>query len=89
MASSAGPRSADFAIALRDEWQSQGLGEVLFDDLIDIVRHKGWNRIRALALADNIKMINLFRKKGCALQLSSEEGVYRVEYSVPEPEEPA
>ena len=74
--------SADFAIALRDEWQSRGLGEALFDYLIDIARDKGWRHIRAQALADNTKMINLFRKKGCSLELSGEEGIYRVDYDV-------
>jgi acetyltransferase len=75
--------SAEFAIALRDEWQSRGLGEALFDYLIDIAHNKGWNFIHAHVLADNAKMINLFRKKGCRFEHSVDEGSYRVYFEIP------
>ncbi len=86
----AGDDTADFAIALRDEWQSKGLGEQVFDYLIDIARRKGWRRIVAQVLPDNIKMINLFRKKNCVLDFHTEDGMYHVRYDVePLPEPPA
>lgn len=78
----AGDDSADFAIALRDEWQSKGLGEQVFDHLIDIARRKGWRRIVAQVLPDNVKMINLFRKKNCVLDFYPEDGMYHVSYEV-------
>lgn len=74
--------TAEFAIALRDEWQSRGLGEQLFDFLIEICRKKGWKRITATALANNTKMIHLFRKKGCRLKYDSIEKVYHVSYTI-------
>lgn len=78
----AGNGTAEFAVALRDEWQSRGLGEQVFDHLIDIARRKGWSRIVAQVLPDNTKMINLFRKKKCTFDFRSDEKMYSVSYDV-------
>jgi acetyltransferase len=77
-----GDGTAEFAIALRDDWQSRGLGERVFDHLLDISRHKGWHRLVAQVLPDNHKMINLFRKKGCTFDYHSEDGMYSVSYDI-------
>ncbi|MBD3317117.1 MAG: GNAT family N-acetyltransferase, partial [Chitinivibrionales bacterium] len=69
-------------VALRDEWQSRGLGERLFDHLIDIARQKGWRRIVAQVLPDNAKMINLFRKKKCTFEFDADEKMYYVGYDI-------
>ncbi|MBD3320862.1 MAG: GNAT family N-acetyltransferase [Chitinivibrionales bacterium] len=72
--------AADFAIVLRDEWQSRGLGEALVDFPVDIARQKQWKRIHALALSDNTKMINFFRKKKCSMKFVPDEGIYQTGY---------
>ncbi|MBD3422247.1 MAG: GNAT family N-acetyltransferase [Chitinivibrionales bacterium] len=76
--------TADIAFALRDEWQSRGLGEALYDYLSKIARERGIKKLHAQALAGNTKMINLFRKKGCDLQRLPDEGLYSVTCVLPE-----
>lgn len=73
---------AEFSIALRDEWQSKGLGELLFDYIMDIAKKKGWKKMIAVVLQDNTKMLNLFKKKGCTVTFDKNEGNYDVVYEL-------
>ncbi len=73
---------AEFAIALRDDWQSKGLGERLFDHMLLIAHKKGWKRLIATTLEGNVKMVNLFRKKGCEIVRNVDEGTFSVTYQI-------
>jgi len=72
--------TAEFAIVLRDKWQSIGLGEKLFDFIMDIARQKRWKVMVADVLPDNTKMINLFKKKDCCLDYNARDDLYNVVY---------
>jgi acetyltransferase len=73
---------AEFAIVLRDKWQSKGLGEILFDHIMDIARKKDWKKMIAGVLPDNSKMLNLFKKKGCTVTFNRDENMYEVVYNI-------
>jgi acetyltransferase len=73
---------AEFAIVLIDEWQSKGLGEILFDYIVEIAKDKGWKKILAAVLPGNVKMLNLFKKKGCSVSFDKEEGIYNISYEI-------
>jgi len=82
MTGDANHNHAEFAIILRDKWQSQGLGEELFDYLMDIAKKKGWKKMTALVLRDNTKMVRLFKKKGCSVTYDPDEDLEKVEYNL-------
>ena len=82
MTGDANNETAEFAIVLRDDWQSKGLGEQLFDHIMDIARKKGWNRMIAATMPGNVKMINLFKKKGCKVEFDSVEKIYNVVFEL-------
>ncbi|MBU0628015.1 MAG: bifunctional acetate--CoA ligase family protein/GNAT family N-acetyltransferase [Nanoarchaeota archaeon] len=73
---------AEFAIMLRDDWQSKGLGEIMMDYILDIAKQKGWKTIYAGVLRSNVKMIKLFQKKGFKLEMIEGEGMYEVKKDI-------
>lgn len=73
---------AEFAIVLIDGWQGKGLGEHLFDHIMDIARKKGWKKMIAATMPGNIKMINLFKKKGCIVKYDPIEKLYDISYDL-------
>ncbi len=82
MTGDANHENAEFAIVLRDDWQGQGLGELLFDYIMEIAKKKGWKRMEANVISGNMKMVNLFKKKGCELSFDKDEGMYNVLYDL-------
>jgi acetyltransferase len=82
MTGDADHETAEFAVVLRDDWQSRGLGEKLFDHIMDIAKKKGWKRMIAGVMAGNTKMLNLFRKKGCKVEFDSDEKMYNIVYEL-------
>jgi acetyltransferase len=57
-------KSAEFAILVADEWQSQGLGNKFTDYVLDIAKKKGVDRIYAKLCPDNMVIAHMFRKRG-------------------------
>ncbi len=82
MTGDAAHEAAEFAVVLRDDWQSKGLGGILFDHIMEIAKNKGWRKMTAAAMPGNTKMINLFRKKGCQVTFNSEERLYDICYEL-------
>ena len=74
--------SAEFAIMLRDKWQGKGLGEKMMDSSISMAKTKGWKTIYAGLLPTNLKMINLFRKKGFELEKAESKDMYYVRKNI-------
>ncbi len=64
------PATAEVAIVVRDDYQGEGLGAVLFDLLVQVALVRGLGRLRAVSLAENMGMRRLIRKTG--LPFSSE-----------------
>ena len=55
---------AEVAFVVADGWQGRGLGTVLFDRLTARARAVGIDRIVAITLAHNTRMLALFRRSG-------------------------
>jgi len=56
--------TAEVAIVLRDDYQREGLGTVLFDLLIQVAMVRGLKRLRVVSLAENAAVQRLVRKTG-------------------------
>ena len=67
--------TGEFAVLVTDQWQLKGLGEMLMDYIITIARNMRLSKIFATVLPDNIKMINLCKKKGFKIETLDEETV--------------
>jgi acetyltransferase len=67
--------SGEFAVLVTDKWQLKGLGELLMDYIIMIAKNMRLAKIFATVLPDNIKMINLAKKKGFKVENLDEETV--------------
>jgi len=57
----------EFAIVVRSDLHRRGLGRLLMDRLLDYCRTRGLERVRGVALADNVVMHRLAR--ACGFQL--------------------
>jgi acetyltransferase len=60
--------SAEFAIAVADEFQGMGLGRLLLDRLACIAAHAGLSQLFGETLATNDNMLRLARKAGFSLE---------------------
>lgn len=56
--------TAEVAIVVRDDYQGEGLGTVLFDLLIQVGMVRGLKRLRAVSLAENEAVHQLVRNTG-------------------------
>jgi acetyltransferase len=56
--------SAEFAIAIADDWQGLGLGRILLESLISAARQAGYRQIHGTVLNDNSNMLKLAGKLG-------------------------
>lgn len=67
-----GGRTAEFAIAVDDAWQEQGLGQELLGSLIAAARdaHR-LKRLEGVTMADNHRMLRLARRAGFSLRRDS------------------
>lgn len=70
----AGDEAAEFAVMVADDFQGAGLGLKLCDLLIGIGREKKLQKIYAIVLNENVKMINLGKRLNFKVErLSAEE----------------
>ena len=68
------PTSAEVAIVLRDDYQNEGLGTVLFDLLVQVALVRNVKRLHALSLAENIAVHRLFRRIGMPFTQTTSHG---------------
>jgi len=65
---------ADFALAVADRWQGQGLGRRMLAALVDSARRGGVRRLEGSVLADNEPMCVLLRRHGWRLHIDPDDG---------------
>jgi len=68
-------QTAVIAIAVRDDYQNQGIGQVLLSYLTDLARRQGLLGFTAAVLADNEAMLRVFAKGGFEMKKEMVEGV--------------
>lgn len=55
--------NVEFAIIIADEWQGRGLGSILTDEMIEVAKDLGFEKIYALVFTKNKGMLNLLKKR--------------------------
>lgn len=65
--------TAEFAMAVADEWQGRGIGTRLMSCLIDAAREKGFRSLVGGVLASNVKMLKLIQRLEFARRASRED----------------
>lgn len=66
-------RSAEFAIAVADEMQRQGLGTTLMKAIVEQARLRGLEELEGFVLATNLPMMNLLQTLGFLVQTDRED----------------
>jgi RimJ/RimL family protein N-acetyltransferase len=66
--------TAEVAIVLRDDYQREGLGTLLFDLLLQVALVRGLRRLRAVTLTENVAMQLLVRKSGLPFSAYTSHG---------------
>jgi len=70
---------AEVALVVRDDWQNKGLGTLLFNYLCEIAKKRGLDGFTAWVLADNSRMMHIFKKSGYSMRYRIEGDLYHVE----------
>jgi len=71
--------SAEYAVAVRSDWQGRGVGYVLMNRLIEIARQRGVGELVGEVLRENQPMLAMCRELGFAVEPDpAEPGVERV-----------
>jgi acetyltransferase len=82
--------SAEFAIAIADDWQRQGLGRELMRRLVEHARRSGLRRLFGYVLKENGPMTALVRAVGGEIVASPEdEALFIAQIDLPAPRPPA
>ena len=72
------PGRAEVAFAVVDEYQRQGIGELVMHHLVEIARRAGLQQLIAEVLRENMAMLRVFQKSGLQLSQNFEAGVVHV-----------
>jgi len=70
---------AEVALVVRDDWQNRGLGTILFNYLCEIANKRGLAGFTAWVLADNSRMMHIFKKSNYPMRYKIEGNLYHVE----------
>ncbi|MBY8848150.1 GNAT family N-acetyltransferase [Saccharothrix longispora] len=82
-----GGGSAEVAFVVEDAHQGRGLGSILLEHLAAAARERGLSRFTAEVLAENGKMVRVFRDAGYKVSRAFEEGVLHLEFDIDPTEE--
>jgi ribosomal protein S18 acetylase RimI-like enzyme len=63
-----GTETSDFAVVVRDDYQSVGLGRELIELLVGVAEERGIHEFRGSVLLENKRMLRLLRTLGFALE---------------------
>ncbi|HEV8641964.1 MAG TPA: GNAT family N-acetyltransferase [Methylomirabilota bacterium] len=73
--------TAEVAFVVQDAWQGQGLGKVLLHEILSAAEARGIRRFRAWVLADNSRMLDLFRRFTDIQARTLEDGVVEIVFT--------
>jgi RimJ/RimL family protein N-acetyltransferase len=82
-----GTDRAEYAAIVTDRWQGKGLGTALTQRLLAVARQRGIQRLYALVLPENERMLHLFRDLHLPEHARHQDGSVRVELDLPATEE--
>jgi acetyltransferase len=68
------PEIGEVALAMRDDYQGEGLGRAMFDLLLQVALVRGLKRIIAVTLAENMTMIQLACNAGFDVTHETSDG---------------
>jgi acetyltransferase len=68
------PEAAEPAIVLRDDYQGEGIGTALFDLLVQVAMVRGYRRLRAISLAENVAVQRLIARLGLPFASETRRG---------------
>ena len=72
-AAAAGSRDCEFALAIIDSWQGQGLARQLLETLMKLAGERGFERMEGYILPSNAPMLGLARRLGFASVANPED----------------
>ncbi|BBM88006.1 bifunctional acetyl-CoA hydrolase/transferase family protein/GNAT family N-acetyltransferase [Candidatus Uabimicrobium amorphum] len=70
----------EIAVVVRDDWQNQGIGRLLINNLIQIARERGVRGVAMDILAENNKVLNIIKSSSHKLKISVEAGICHVKF---------
>jgi acyl-CoA synthetase (NDP forming)/GNAT superfamily N-acetyltransferase len=76
------PRLAEVAFLVQDRHQGRGVGQLLLEHLAQAARERGVNRFEAEVLAENTRMLQVFREQGYSVTGEYEEGAVHLEFRI-------
>jgi predicted CoA-binding protein/GNAT superfamily N-acetyltransferase len=76
------PGVAEVAFLVQDRHQGRGVGQLLLEHLAQAARERGVNRFEAEVLAENNRMIQVFREQGYQVKGQYEEGVVHLVFRI-------
>ncbi len=69
---------AEFAVAICDDWQGQGIGAVLLAQCLAVARNQGKKQIMGFVLAENTQMLKLGKKLGFKIKRVQESSEFEL-----------
>ena len=73
---------AELAFTVEDSFQGRGIGTMLLVELVPFAREHGIKTLEAEVLADNKRMMEIFRHRGYHIRSSIQNGVCHVEFPI-------
>jgi acyl-CoA hydrolase/GNAT superfamily N-acetyltransferase len=70
--------TAEVALVVLDDYQNQGVGTTILDQLTYLAKRRGLNGFSAEVLVENKSMMSLFEKSGFTIEKHREAGVYEL-----------
>ncbi|WP_018684720.1 bifunctional GNAT family N-acetyltransferase/acetate--CoA ligase family protein [Actinokineospora enzanensis] len=77
-----GTDSAEVAFVVEDAHQGRGFGSILLEHLAAAARERGLARFEAEVLAENVRMVRVFRDAGYQVSRVFDEGALHLEFAI-------
>ena len=72
------PKQAEFAVAIGDPWQGNGIGAALLQRCLSIAEARGIEKVMGVVLAENTQMLTLGKKMGFNINKVPGAGEYEL-----------
>ena len=70
--------TAEYAVLVTDAWQGRGLGSLLTDYCLEIAKDWGAKRVVAVTTPDNVRMLEVFKKRDFEMKTNLDEKIVEV-----------